>query len=164
MAKPNPQSLKFDISEDDKVTGGEAYIGDLPPAHKALAGVISKIYVTSTFAGDPILKVLYTATEDKYAGFTAWDNVTITAKAAFKWKPLVRALGISVMELATETVTDPEDESDAGIRVIRIGKLDLSGDNTVPVYFGVKYRKYDEVMQTDVAAVRPRGIATNGVS
>jgi hypothetical protein len=154
MAKGTP--LNFSISENDEVKGGEEYIGDLPPARKALTGVISKIYLSETMTGDPILKVLYTATEDKYAGFTAWDNVTLTPKAAFKWKPLVKALGVSVNDLASGTVVDENEESNAGTRVVRIGRLDLSGDNTVPVLFAVKYRKYDEIMQTDVIAVRPR--------
>lgn len=148
--------VTFSISENDEVKGGEEYIGDLPPARKALVGVISRIYLSETMTGDPILKVLYTATEEKYAGFTAWDNVTLTPKAAFKWKPLVRALGVSVTDLATNTIINKNEESNAGVRVVRIGGLDLSGNNTVPVLFAVKYRKYDDIMQTDVIAVRPR--------
>lgn len=151
--------LSFNISEEDAVIGGSEYIGELPPARKALAGEITKIYVDVTQNGNPILKVLYRASaESGYDGFTAWDNVTLTAKAAFKWKPLVEALGVSVNDLASRTVTDPNEETGAGTRVVRIGSLDLSGDNTVPVYFGVKYRKYNGIQQTDVIGVRARAL------
>lgn len=151
--------LNFNISEEDAVIGGSEYIGDLPPARKALAGEVTKIYVDVANNGNPILKVLYRASvESGYDGFTAWDNVVLTAKAAFKWKPLVEALGVTVNDLATKTVTDENEESGAGTRVVRIGSLDLSGDNTVPVYFGVKYRKYDGIQQTDVIGVRSRAL------
>lgn len=151
--------LNFNISEEDAATIGTEYIGELPPPRMALAGEITKIYCDVTQKGEPVFKVLYRASvESGYDGYTAWDNVTLTAKAAFKWKPLIDALGISVQELATGTVTDPNDESGAGTRVVRIGKLDLSGENTVPVYFGVKYRRYEGIMQTDVIGVRSRAL------
>lgn len=150
------QGMQFNISENDAVVSGEEYIGDLPPARKPISGVISKVYLSQTSKKDPILKVLYTATETLYSGFTAWDNVVLKPEAAFKWKPLVTALGISVNDLATRTVTDENDESGAGVRVVAIGDLDLSGENAVPVIFAVKYRKFDEIMQTDVIGVKPR--------
>jgi hypothetical protein len=156
MAELN--KIFFDISEDDVVTS-EEYIGELPPARQAIEGVISRIYLDKTAAGDPIFKVLYTATEERYAGFTAWDNVTLTKKASFKWSPLIEALGVTVGDLAHATDTDNDDKSGAGVRVVRIGALNLSKKNTVPVRFGVKYRKYDGVIQTDVATVRPRTIS-----
>lgn len=151
--------LSFNITEDDATQIGTEYIGELPPPRMALAGEIAKIYCDVTQNGEPVFKVLYRASiESGYDGFTAWDNVTLTAKAAFKWKPLVDAFGITVAELATGTVTDPNDESGAGTRVVRIGSLDLSGENTVPVFFGVKYRRYAGVMQTDVIGVRSRSL------
>lgn len=151
--------LSFNISEEDAINGGSEYIGELPPPRKALAGEITKIYVDITQNGNPILKVLYRASaESGYEGFTAWDNVTLTAKAAFKWKPLVEALGITVSDLARRTVTDENEVTGAGTRVVRIGSLDLSGDNTVPVYFGVKYRNYNGIQQTNVIGVRPRAL------
>jgi hypothetical protein len=151
--------LTFGISEEDAVIGGSEYMGDLPPVRKPLSGEITKIYVDMATNGNPMLKVLYRANvESGYDGFVAWDNVTLTAKAAFKWKPLVEALGVTVQDLASRTVTDESEESGAGTRVVRIGNLDLSGDNTVPVYFAVKYRKYDGLLQTDVIGVRARSL------
>lgn len=155
--KPTGALIKFAaLDANAEVIGGETYIGELPPARMALPGQVRRVYLAQTANNDPVLKVLYEVTEGKYTGFTAWDNVTLNNKAAFKWKPLIDALGVSTVELTTGTRVNPDEESDAGLRVISIGKLDLSGNTGVPVYFGVNYRNYEGTQQTSVAGVRPR--------
>lgn len=159
MAKPEPNGALVtfnNLDEDAVVLGGTNYIGEMPPANKALPGHIRRVYLSQTTNNDPVLKVLYEVTEGAYTGFIAWDNVTLNNKAAFKWQPLLAALGIGARELKTATRVDPEDESEAGMRVVSIGALDLSGDNTVPVTFGVSYKKYDGILQVTVAGVLPR--------
>lgn len=151
-AKP----LKFNLDEKAEV-GSTDYIGDMPKPRQAMPGRIRRVYLAETFAGEPILKVLYEVTEGTYAGFTAWDNVTLNNASAFKWKPFIAALGISFTDLATGLHVDPDDKSGAGERVTKIGKLDLTGEG-IPVYFGVKYRNYEGIQQTDVAGVRPRTV------
>lgn len=144
------------LDANAEVVGGENYIGELPPARMALVGQIRRIYLSQTQHNDPVLKVLYEATEGKYSGFSAWDNVVLNNKAAFKWKPLVVALGIEIEDLINSTRVDANDESDAGIRVVGIGALNLSGSNTVPVLFGVTYRNYEGTQQVGIAGVKPR--------
>lgn len=149
--------VSFDnLDENAEIIGGENYIGDLPPARKALPGQIRRVYLTATANDDPILKVLYEVTDGRYTGFTAWDNVTLTNKAAFKWKPMVDAMGITVQDLIRKTRVDPNQESQAGLRVIAIGDLDLSGDYGVPVFFGVLYSNFDGIQQIGLAGVKPR--------
>jgi len=150
--------VQFALDANAEVVGGENYIGDLPPARQALPGKIRRVYLAHTANHDPVLKVLYEATDGKYAGFSAWDNVTLNNKAAFKWRPLVEAMGVTVDELISSTRVDvnAESVSEAGLRVISIGALDLSGDNGVPVFFGVTYRNYEGTQQVSVAGVKPR--------
>lgn len=159
MATPkNPGTLvKFgNLDATAEVVGGENYIGELPPARMALPGQIRRVYLSQTQNNDPVLKVLYEVTEGKFLGFSAWDNVTLNNKAAFKWKPLVAAMGIDINDLINSTRVDPNEESDAGLRVVGIGTLDLSGDKGVPVLFGVTYKNYEGTQQTHVAGVKPR--------
>lgn len=151
-AKP----LKFNLDEKAEV-GSTDYIGDMPRPREALPGRVRRVYLAETFKGEPILKVLYEVTEGKYAGYTAWDNVTLNNASAFKWKPFIAALAVTFADLATGLHVDPDDTSGAGERVTKIGKVDLTGDG-VPVFFGVRYRNYEGIQQTDIAGVRPRTV------
>lgn len=147
------------LDENAEIVGGENYIGELPPAGKALPGQIRRIFLTDASTGDAMFKVLYEVTEGPYTGFTAWDNVTLNNRAAFKWQPLLKVLGITAGDLKSGTRVDAENVTDVGRRVTGIGPCDLSGDNSVPCYFGVQYRSFDGIRTPHVVASKPRRIA-----
>lgn len=160
VAKNTASVVKFtNLDENAEVIGGVKYIGEMPRPLVALPGVIRKIYLTESLTKEAMFKVLYEVTQGRYLGFTAWDNVTLNNKAAFKWKPLCEVLGITANELKTNTRVDPEDISEVGMRVTGIGTCDLAGDATVPCYFGVEYKMYDDVKSPAVAASKPRQVA-----
>lgn len=158
--KPSSAVVTFSgLDANAEIIGGENYIGELPPAGKALPGIIRRMFLTDSSMGDPILKVLYEVTEGPYSGFTAWDNVTLNNKAAFKWQPLLRVLGVTPHELITDTRVNADDVTDVGRRVLGIGKCDLSDDATpVGCNFGVQYKTYDGVRTPHVIASKPRNI------
>lgn len=152
------------LSADAEAIGGETYIGDLPPAYAALPGIVRRLYLAETKGNDPVIKVLYVCTDGKYTDFVAWDNVTLNNKAAFKWRPLCKALGVTPDDLIRRTRVDPTEDAELGLRIVAIGDLDMSGNNAVPVYFGVRYGTYNDAKQTYVAGVKPRAMSTAGLS
>ncbi len=163
MANTKGKNVALGLSADAEVTSTD-YIGDLPPARKALPGVMRRAYLAATEKGDPIAKVLYECTEGPYTGFTAWDNITLTNGAAFKWKPWADALGVSHADFAGKGLAvDENDNSGAGNRILAVGGKTLPVDSGVPVFFGVTYRTWQGSQQIDVAGVRPRkATAENG--
>lgn len=157
MATAKGKNIALGLSADAEVTSTD-YIGDLPPARKALPGALRRAYLAATEKGDPILKVLYEVTEGPFAGFTAWDNVTLINGAAFKWKPLADALGITYADFAGKGLTvDENDNSGAGNRVLTVGGKTLPDAGT-PVFFGVTYRTWQGSQQIEVAGVRYRKV------
>lgn len=161
--KPNSAVVTFgSLDANAEVIGGENYIGELPPAGKALPGIIRRVFLTESSMGDPILKVLYEVTDGPYAGFTAWDNVTLNNKAAFKWQPFLRVLGVTPQELIRHTRVNADDVTDVGRRVLAIGERDLSDDeNPVGCHFGVQYRTFDGVRTPHVIGSKPRTVSGN---
>lgn len=158
MANAKGKNVALGLSADAEVTSTD-YIGDLPPARKALPGVMRRAYLTTTEKGDPMAKVLYEVTEGAYAGFTAWDNVTLTNGAAFKWKPWADALGVSHADFASKGLTvDENDNSGAGNRILSVGGKTLPVDGGVPIFFGVTYHTWQGSQKIDVAGVRPRTV------
>lgn len=144
------------LNPDAPMVGGETYIGDLPPALKALPGFLKRIYLSSTTGNDPIFKVLYECTEGQYEGFHAWDNVTLNDGARFKWEPLIVIIGVTPQELVSATRVNPNDRTEAGMRVVGIGNVDLSQENKIPLYFGVQYKMHNSIQQTSVAGIKGR--------
>lgn len=148
----------FDLSDDVDVVSEEGFIGELPKANEPIPGVVKRLYLSFTQSGKPILKPLYVCTEGKYAGYSAWDNITLTDRAAFKWKPFIKSIGVSTEDLNKRIKTEAEvsDES-IGRRILSIGDVKFTDDaELVPITFAVKYRRFEGVTQTDVVGVKPR--------
>lgn len=146
MAKFDPTAsvIKLGITEADKENILEAYSGKDLPARLIGPGELSRVFITSTEAGDPMLKVLYKSTHPDYEGFPVWDNVTLTPAAAFKWAPFCEdILNISTEELNSGIKVDTDNESSAGYPVYAIGGRDFRTD-TIEVQFSVVYRKHKE--------------------
>lgn len=135
--------LVFNISEGDLENILSDYDGPAPEANVLMRGVLSGMYLNLTKGNDPLLKVVYKCTEGDYKGFSVWDNVTITPKAAFKWWPLCEhVLKISVDELRTGLKLDRETHTAAGIQVERIGSW--VNDGYHDVQFSVVYKSYED--------------------
>lgn len=159
-AKVNTLSLSgLDVNAE---VGSVGYIGDLPRAKEKMAGVVRRLFLTQTTDGKPMLKVLYETTQTKYQGYTAWDNVTLTNESAFKWKPLLAALGVTAQDLVSKGISaDDANASDIGSPVVSIAGAKVP-DGGFPVFYGVSYRTYQGESQTDVAGVLPRATTVDG--
>lgn len=156
MANAKVNTLSLSDLDVNAEVGSVGYIGDLPRAKEKMAGVVRRLFLTQTSDGKPMLKVLYETTQPKYQGYTAWDNVTLTNESAFKWKPLLAAIGVTPQDFVTKGISaDDGKASDIGSPVVSIGgtKIPESG---FPVYYGVSYRTYQGESQTDIAGVLPR--------
>lgn len=148
MAEFNPAAgiVKLDISEADKENILEGYNGKDLPSRLIGPGILSRIFITATEAGDPMLKVLYKSTHPEYEGFPVWDNVTLTPAAAFKWAPFCELLSIDVSDLATGMKVDTDSETSAGYPVYAIETKNgtKNFDDGVEVQFSVIYRTHKE--------------------
>jgi len=121
-----------DVDEFDRDSQFKPYAGPTPPGNTVYAW---RIKVMKNVAGDrrknPQLRVgLELApregfSEDKYAGYFIMDFIPIAENTAFRWVPLLDALGVSGKEFETGTVTD----NDGNIK--KIGRWANSGDTLV---------------------------------
>lgn len=139
----------FDISEKGIEGILSSYTGADPKANVLMTGVLDKMYLSRDNSGNPMLKVLYKVTEGEYDGYVAWDNISLTDAAAFKWQSLCEnILDISWIDLKTRLFLVPGDESNAGQRVESIGDAVLDG--LTPVNFSVSYYMHEGSKQTKV--------------
>ncbi len=138
-----PETLVFDISEEDRdnIIGG--YDGPKPPNGIRLKGVLKGMFLTKDKEGMFLVKPLYQAEGGDYDGFAAWDNISLKSSAAFKWAPLCDdVLKVSVDDLKYRTVVDRDRETGAGYPVTSVG--DNLIDGTQEVMFTVGYRNYTD--------------------
>lgn len=161
MAKVGTAVVRLgNLDTDAPIIGGQKYIGDLPPSNKKLVGIIRRMHLTTSKGNDPVIKVLYECTAGPYDKFVVWDNVTLNNAARFKWQPLIDAIGVTVDDLITTIKIVKDDDSEVGKRIVSIGKVNFFDDDPpVPVYFGVEYKRFQDVTSPVLAAVHPRVVA-----
>lgn len=128
----------FDINENIEVETFD-YRGENPPANMLMEGVVHRVYLTRDSKNAPMLKVVYKTAAGKYEGFAAWENISITDAAAFKWKALCEdVLNVTPKDLKTRTFLAMEDPTANGMRRVEsIGDVVLDG--YTPVTFSVIY-------------------------
>ena len=105
----------------------EPYEGPEPPKGTILAGYVKRLYWTYTQNDDPMLKVLFiasdnTGTKAKFNGWASWDNIAITAPAKFRWKPFLDAYGLTIRDVKTKTMVEADAEGNMGDPIISIAK------------------------------------------
>lgn len=133
----------FDISEADAEGVESSYNGPRPRARLLMPGEATA-FLTRDKNKAPMLKVLFKVTEGKYAGYTAWENASITPAAAFKWKELCDdVFMVTTEDLQKRTKIDLSKETNAGYRVKSIGDLNFENE-VVPVMFAVAYRTHTD--------------------
>lgn len=154
MNELNPM---FDIDENI-VVENLSYNGENPKANLLMSGVVDKVYLTRDRNNAPMLKVLYKTVGGKYDGFAAWDNISITDAAAFKWKAFCEdVINVTTEDLKYKTYLTTDEETSAGRRVESIGEVVLDGHT--PVTFSVIYPTHkdeetgQETLQTKVNRV-----------
>lgn len=153
MTQNSFTGLSLDQTAADNASS--QYIGTLPPARSVMPGRISRLYFAKTTGGAPMLKVLVETTDGAYKGFNAWDNIPLTNEAAFKWGPVLAVLGITADELNKRGIQMSPVSTDVGSEVTAIGGKTADKLNYL-CEWGVTYRMYEGVQQTDIAAIRPR--------
>lgn len=155
-----------EYNEDDQF---QPYTGPTPPNNTILPGRIKKMWWTFTQNDDRLLKVLWEADEfaGKYKGLPVWDNVTFNAASKWRWKPLLDAYGLTLLDVKKKLYVvsnNPDDdhptlgaelqkighlvpgEESADSRIIVVSKRDNQGNMRLNV---VKYLPYEEDEEDD---------------
>lgn len=145
------------ISEADLEGVETRYNGPDPKARQIMSGYVHRVFYTLDSKSQPMLKVLYKVYEGKYAGYNAWQNVSLIPAAAFAWQELCDdVLLVPWSDLLKMKVNG--EEKAVGNLVESIGKLNLTTDE-IPVMFAVAYRDYEDEQgnqsrQTNVVMAR----------
>jgi hypothetical protein len=119
------------------------YNGEDPTANTLMTGVLDKMFLTKDSKGQDTLKVIYKTAGGKWDGYAAWDQITLTDAAAFKWKALCEEVLMVPITALTENqlrLIDHTQETGAGYQVESIGEAVLDG--YTPIMFSVSYRDY----------------------
>lgn len=152
-----PENLNFGLSVEDTLDVVSSYNGKNPPSNLLMPGVLKRMYLTRDSNKAPMLKVLYVSNHPDYDGFPAWENVSLTKAAAFKWKALCEdVLNVTIEDLNSRMHLERDEENHVGVPVSSIGDRVMDGEH--PIMFSVGYRPYtddagNETRQTRVHMV-----------
>lgn len=137
----------------------EDYDGPLPPHNMILAGVVRKMWATTSSAGDEMIKVLFVAAGNEgerevYNGAPLWDNISFTLpQVKFRWQPWLDALGVTLADLKSKTIVG--DEEDRGDVIEKIGRVNFAGKTPVAARVKVVREKYNDEAQAKVGKWLP---------
>lgn len=105
----------------------EPYDGPLPPANKLLNGEVKKMWAAVSEAGNDMLIALFEASgntgdKEQYNGWSTFERIALTPKMAWKYGPLLEALGITLQDVHKNTIVAKEDDN-VGTPIRKIGTL-----------------------------------------
>lgn len=113
---------------DDWSDGTEDYDGPEPKGNLVLSGDITKMWATTSQAGNDMIKVLFVAsgnTDDrkKYNGWVCFDNITFADNMAWRYGPFLDVLDVGLADVERRTVVG--EEENPGFPILKIGPLSL---------------------------------------
>lgn len=93
----------------------EDYTGPKPPKKTILRGFVKLAYWTLDSSDERMIKSLFIAAENtgdkaKYNGCPIWDNTSIKPSTKFRWAPLIRSWGITLIDIKKKLYCKPEEE------------------------------------------------------
>jgi hypothetical protein len=132
----------------------QKYDGEIPPTGTMVLMRVSKGWWTYSANDDPMLKILCVAEDnpeplDEYDGLPAWENMTLTAGAKFKWAPFLEHFGLTIRDVRNKTMVEEEDDNQ-GAPITKIGSLVIGSDDCLFVAVIAK-EKYKGNWQAHVA-------------
>lgn len=150
-------ALKFPgmPAEPGEASGGfTAYDGPVPPAG-VYHGVVKFIKVKTNRNGDPMLNGVIEIDESdksksKYNGYGIWFNQNVTEQGAPYLNSFLVALGCTYKEFIGGKVSTDNDEPP---KILRIGRLNLTGDNKIVV--ATKRSTYNGTERLEVSRYMP---------
>lgn len=107
----------------------EPYDGPIPPSNKLLNGEVKKMWAATFNSGNEGLVILFEASgntgdNDKYNGFSTFERIALTPNMAWKYGPLLEALGITLDDVKSKTLV-AEDDDNVGTPIKKIGIMKL---------------------------------------
>jgi hypothetical protein len=150
-------ALKFPgmPAEPGEASGGfTAYDGPIPPAG-VYNGVVKFIKVKTNRNGDPMLNGVIEIDESdgskkKYNGYGIWFNQNVTEQGAPYLNAFLVALGCTYKEFVGGKVSTDNDDPP---KILRIGRLNLTGDNKIVV--ATKRSTYNGTERLEVSRYMP---------
>lgn len=114
----------------------EDYTGPKPPKKTILRGFVKLAYWTLDSSDERMVKSLFIAAENtgdkaKYNGLPIWDNTSLKASTKFRWAPLIRAWGVTLLDFKKKLYVRPEEEDHPtrGAVIEKVGTWKPGEDN-----------------------------------
>ena len=172
MVKLKPSEVDIDPDELEDADEGEQqefddYEGEIPPANTILIFRVKKMWwtVTSDEKFRMIKAILIaeanTGTKKQYNGLPMWENLSLNPAAAFRYKPFLRALGITVHDIKKKLYLADEDEVISGQEVAPIEKIAtlVPGEDSALLRAVTKRDKYQGAVTAKGARYLPLNVA-----